>query len=67
MHKHHLKEPSTMNLIFGSLSEQDISQHVLSIALNKIVQKLNINTNFEIPYLADYSVDAKTLYIDKRI
>lgn len=46
---------------------EDMSQRELSIALNKIVKKLNINNTFDIPYLAGYSKDAKTIYIDRRI
>lgn len=46
---------------------EDMSQRELSMALNKIIQKLNIEHSFDVPYLAGYSKDAKTIYIDRLV
>ena len=35
--------------------------------LSKVIASITVNTQYQIPYLAGYSTDGKTIYIDKRL
>jgi hypothetical protein len=44
-----------------------VSQIILDMTVDKILQKTKLNRSYDIPYLAGYSRDAKTIYIDRHM
>ena len=42
------------------------SHHINADLTGKILPKFSINRSYEVPYLAGYSQDGKTIYIDRR-
>lgn len=44
-----------------------LSDVILAHAINNIHQRVKVNTDYDIPYLAGYSVDGKTVYIDRDV
>ena len=45
----------------------DINDQELQDAIDKIISSVQVDSEHDIPYLAGYSVDGKTIYIDRHI
>lgn len=45
----------------------EVSTYMMIHALDELVGRLVVNRQFDIPYLAGYSMDKKTIYIDRRL
>ena len=43
-----------------------VSSKMLDAAIEAILKKIKLDRNHDIPYLAGYSMDHKTIYIDQQ-
>jgi len=50
-----------------SVDDWHISNEMLDETLNTILKHIVVNREYDVPYLAGYSKDGKTIYIDKHI
>ena len=62
-----IKNTYSLKMMSYFFMKDDMSKRELTRALNQIVRKVKVNTLYDVPFLAGYSKDAKTIYIDKRI
>ncbi|TPI67105.1 hypothetical protein FJ423_32700, partial [Mesorhizobium sp. B2-8-9] len=46
-------------------SSEDISDLVLSDVVSALHRRVKVSHEFDIPYIAGYSTDARTIYIDR--
>jgi hypothetical protein len=58
MHRHQVKFPAKDWLV---------SHAMLDLALDAILKKITVNRRYDIPYLAGYSRNGKTIYIDRHM
>lgn len=48
-------------------SDAEVSVEMLDRALNSVMRRVRIDRRHDVPYLAGYSKDGKTIYIDRRL
>lgn len=48
-------------------SDVEVSGEMLDRAVNGILRRVRIDHRYDVPYLAGYSKDGKTIYIDRRL
>lgn len=55
--------------IYSDFPEKDwlVSHIMLDLAVEAILKKIKLNRTYDIPYLAGYSLDGKTIYIDRHM
>jgi hypothetical protein len=55
--------------IYTSFPEKDwlVSHIMLDLAVESILKKIRLDRTYDIPYLAGYSIDGKTIYIDRHM
>lgn len=48
-------------------SDVEVSGEMLDRALNSVLRRVRVDRRHDVPYLAGYSKDGKTIYIDRRL
>lgn len=64
---HFKKSSEAKNKIIMPEKDWLMSHVMLDLALEEILKKCKVDRNYDIPYLAGYSNDGKTIYIDRHM
>ncbi len=63
----HTKKANTFSKKFWPTKDWEVSTVMLNLTVKAILKKIKLNRNYDIPYLAGYSNDGKTIFIDRHM
>jgi hypothetical protein len=63
----HLKKDKTFSKTQWPTKDWEVSTVMLDLTVKTILKKVILNRNYDIPYLAGYSKDGKTIFIDRHM